>query len=887
MLLLTGPPGSDLARPILAEVREALARGRSDFRLVVPTATMAEHLRHRLAREGYVFRPGSIVTLSRFLATTAGESREITRAGLCLAVECALARLRPRAFERVGALAGFQSAIAALIEEVSSSGAGSETLATAIAREAPGDEAARAFAQVYAAVEEEIARGGNVLHGARLRQAGEWLRWNGMAGLGRVFFDGFFTLNDPELALVDALRHHTDVTLSLPAWPGSERARTLLRRMGFAEQRVAGEPDAAEEAVVAAPTVAQESGEIARRILEQHRSGRPFREMGVVLRTADTYASVLRSTFERFGIPARFYFAEPLAAHAVVRYLAGAVDAMLGGWDHADVLRIFQMTASGVSDRADFALRERLPGSGLDGLHACGGGLVDQLAVMDAWRSESAPQSAWAARLRHLRELFRRPEITDGIDHESAILWRGQAAALDSFDAAVEEAAAIARDEPVPLAEFWRQVKAVLRLSTLRVADARRNVVHVMDAYEARQWRLPVIFLCGLLEKQFPLYHSQNPVIGDETRRRLERTGIWLRTSAERQEEERFLFELAASRAGELRVLTYPRFDAQGQENLPSFFLRGRKTMDAKPVRLRADAPPAAASSAIGRPDLLEALGAAHSSMSPTALEDFLQCPFRFFARHTLKLEPAPPAPEERCDLLVRGSIAHRVIRLWHESHGDLAELLNRVFTETAREKNLAPSYRTEFARLEILRALREFLADPREIPGWRVNVERSFDLPAGGDLIVRGRIDRYDVSPGGMAIVYDYKYSSSARVKRLAEEHDEGLRAQGGLYLLAVSRLFGHEPAAMFYWGLRGGELSGWHIPLSGLERTGEARTPEAMREILIRAEDLAVTAARRVREGVVAPAPANPEGCGWCDFRDVCRVGKAAALAAGGGDV
>ena len=35
------------------------------------------------------------------------------------------------------------------------------------------------------------------------------------------------------------------------------------------------------------------------------------------------------------------------------------------------------------------------------------------------------------------------------------------------------------------LAEFWKQVETALSLEQLRVPDARRNVVHVMDAYEA------------------------------------------------------------------------------------------------------------------------------------------------------------------------------------------------------------------------------------------------------------------------------------------------------------------------------------------------------------------------------------------------------------------
>ena len=113
-------------------------------------------------------------------------------------------------------------------------------------------------------------------------------------------------------------------------------------------------------------------------------------------------------------------------------------------------------------------------------------------------------------------------------------------------------------------------METALALEPLRVPDARRNVVHVMDAYEARQWELPIVFVCGLIERHFPQYHREDPILGDAARRR-----AGLDTAADRQIEERFLFELATTRATEETILSYPRFDEQGEDTLPSFFLEG------------------------------------------------------------------------------------------------------------------------------------------------------------------------------------------------------------------------------------------------------------------------------------------------------------------------
>src|SRR5205085_4096689 len=132
--------------------------------------------------------------------------------------------------------------------------------------------------------------------------------------------------------------------------------------------------------------------------------------------------------------------------------------------------------------------------------------------------------------------------ITDAVDRDQIVRWRSTSAALTAFDDVVDDAAvALEGSGRCALAEFWKQVETALSLEQLRVPDARRNVVHVMDAYEARQWELPVVFVCGLIERHFPQYHREDPILG-------------LVSAADRQLEERFLYDLATTRATEQTV---------------------------------------------------------------------------------------------------------------------------------------------------------------------------------------------------------------------------------------------------------------------------------------------------------------------------------------------
>src|SRR5215468_4825778 len=93
MHLLSGPAGSGKTTYILDRFRQGLAAGSSKVRLLVPTATMAQHLQNRLARDGFVFPDSLIQTLSTFVRDYAGSAAEVSPAVLHLLVEEAAQRV--------------------------------------------------------------------------------------------------------------------------------------------------------------------------------------------------------------------------------------------------------------------------------------------------------------------------------------------------------------------------------------------------------------------------------------------------------------------------------------------------------------------------------------------------------------------------------------------------------------------------------------------------------------------------------------------------------------------------------------------------------------------------------------------------------------------------
>ena len=776
---------------------------------------MAEHVRNEFARAAIPIRPSRVLTLAKFL-----EPFVVFQETPDSLLNLLIAQLPLSGFSEAAGFRGFHRALASVIQEIP-------------ANNLPADLARIAFEIDY-----QLATLGRALREKRLRTAVP-------TPTGPIIIDGFFTFAPSELAFIENLASQTSVTVTLPDWPGSSAARAHLLHSGFTEQRLDHPLRQPVQVVFAAPSLEHEVEQIALRIIEHHARGRQWREMGILLRAKDPYAAALESTFARFGIPARFHFAGSLADHPAIQYLAGIIRVLLTGWDHASLLTLLRMPINGFgatpeADRLDFAMRESLPARGAP--KPSSPGPLSAIAALASWSRDRLPPTEWSARLKTLRSLIPPPEITDQLNPQQLQIWTSTATALDVFETALDTTALALGDARLSLAKFWPHAEASLEIEKLRVPDHRRNVVHVLDVYEARQWELSVAFIPGLTERHFPQYHRENPLLPDPARTR------------DRQQEEQFLFHFATTRATQETVLSYPRFNSKGDATLRSFFLPEEAPRSSATRILPKPAPIATPHLPSNAPELR----IKHACLSSSSIESFLQCPFQFFGRKTLKLRKRPEKPRDRLNPLLQGIIVHQAI-----AQGSF----DAVFDEVCRDNNIPPGYRTEAVRLEVLRNFEAFQADRQWPLTWPSLIEQEFLVALTPELSIAGRIDRLDTGPGNQAIVIDYKYSAAARIR-------DRVSPQAGIYLLAAERAFGLEPAGMFYCALREPiSWEGWHVAVPGLQ-LGESRTPAALRELIIEAEQGAIQTWESIVSGNMEVRPADTNKCRYCDYRDICRV-------------
>ncbi|MBC7927469.1 MAG: PD-(D/E)XK nuclease family protein [Bryobacteraceae bacterium] len=837
---------------------------------------MAEHLRNEFARERFVFSPKVVSTFGKFVTDFVPELRPVSRAALELIVSEELLLLPPGRYANVRDFAGFRAALVRAVEEFAGAGANEAHLQLVDSD----------FAKVYRAVINRLKDRGEYFRSSRLIYAAEAIL--SASRRGTICIVGFFSFTPIELNVLKALdQAGYSVTVSLPETPGSRVAVDALRLHGAKEESLTGRTAFTPRTLVTASTVGTEADEIARRILWCREQGIDFREMGIVVRSETPSVPALRSALERFQIPFRSYFAPTLRSDPTVRFLMALADAALSGWDHEISLKALRLHGSPLElwgDVFEHRILQTTPALGLDGLReAAPDFLKSWFAVLDgltSWVTGTAVPEVWSLRFQGLPALYWRAPTQESPTQEQVLEWRRESSALEFFSACVSETA---RSFPPDLAincrKFQDALEVALFCTELRVVDRRRNVVHIVDAVEARQWRFKVLFVCGLLEGSFPKRHTQDPILADAVRLQLKDTGVPLRTTSERQSDEQLLFDLTLTAATGHVFLSYALLNEKGEPNLPSFFLERAEPYATEYASLVRPSPAWSRASdqfpVIASEELRAKLGERFSSLSTSKVERYLTCPWSFFGEHILRLAERPAGKWERLDPRIQGQIAHEVFEHVLQHEADLTEIFDDVFARYCEKEQVPDGYRTEAIRLELLHGVRQLASDFRVETGGNKKAffELKFEYDLTPEVRIKGKIDRLIVDQQDRAVIFDYKYRRKNRIDQTALDNEKGKRVQSGLYLAAVQNL-GYRPVGMVYLGFKR-EASHKGLILQGEYPQFKSDCSQSqLDELMYRAKEVTLQVQADIADGRIRPQPAALRDCEYCAYSAICRV-------------
>jgi hypothetical protein len=281
----------------------------------------------------------------------------------------------------------------------------------------------------------------------------------------------------------------------------------------------------------------------------------------------------------------------------------------------------------------------------------------------------------------------------------------------------------------------------------------------------------------------------------------------------------------------------------------------------------------------------------ARQPYSVTAVDRYVQCPFKYFAQHVLRLEEEP---DEKPGLtpLERGLFVHDVFRefftRWQaEGHraigaGDLDEA-RAVFARVVEEMlpRVPESERAiERTRLEgsaVAAGLGERLfrfeaGRPGRVVDRLVefSLNGEYDLPPVDEgsaegvgttpdrIRLRGTADRIDILADGTLRVIDYKDGTASKAR---------VSLQLPIYSVCAEETLASQ---------RGGK---WDVAEAGYFAFGKEDpfvpvvNPVKRDEVLAGARASLAQAIRAIEQGVFSVAPLEPHDCRFCGFAGVCR--------------
>jgi RecB family exonuclease len=280
----------------------------------------------------------------------------------------------------------------------------------------------------------------------------------------------------------------------------------------------------------------------------------------------------------------------------------------------------------------------------------------------------------------------------------------------------------------------------------------------------------------------------------------------------------------------------------------------------------------------------------AGATVSPTALETYAACGFRYFLSSVLRLRGVEePEESDTIGAAERGTLVHRALQRFFEeqkarnrphagerwSSADLESLLAIFDEEFERLRKLGRGgldVYAEFDHRALAADLATFLEHDSDFRAESGAVPEAFELRLPptplGDVLLSGIVDRIDLTPDGkQAYVIDYKTGSPREYEKAdaADPFTGGTKLQLPVYTLAAA---GAERVLALYWFIsRRGEFKQVLYEDSPANRERFDLTVRTILEGIAGGSFPAIPGEEDDFYG-----PSSFENCHYCDFDRLC---------------
>ncbi|HSP16140.1 MAG TPA: PD-(D/E)XK nuclease family protein [Thermoanaerobaculia bacterium] len=701
-----------------------------------------------------------------------------------------------------------------------------------------------------------------------------------------VVLAGFYDMTGAQLALVRALQSVDRLSAVYVPFdphdaPGWSFANEFVRLLNGAPASAGAALEIREPAVSLreAKTREEEIRETCRDVAQLLDSGVTPQSIGVVARSLDPYDVQL---FGRFSRESGFSISEsvalPLSAHRFGRTALLLLRLRERNFLRGDVLEIvrggLRLSTRINPENADYETRY----AGLGGGRSADlrqrtfkspvvGDYIDAVAELEALTERI--DASW---LPNLIEQFRVETETDlaAID------------ALQTIAALFSRAAAWNR--PLDASSL---IDAIESASIPRSEARGPRPVWLSDVMRLRGRSFTHLFAVRLQDETLPQRRVEDPLLVDADRRLL-----GLREIGDGRPEEQLLFRIISGASTDSLTLSFAASDGFGKPLRKSNYLRHVSGAPRLPARRPAAGTAAAPRSLqllvrsgtrsvfdgyIRNPLVREKAEIALQSAAPTHLEDFGECPQKFFWKRILRVRSIDdPDMEVQINHREKGNLDHRILERFYRDALPLDRLDEIVDQEFDAFEEQRPPLNEPIRKIERRVAktlLRHFVTDDRSdlaaLSMRPVRFEYRFEPYVldidGTSLRIEGAIDRIDEGGGNYRIV-DYKSGKALRHVKLAAKIERGVRLQLALYAMAAASFF--QTTA--------DHVSGAIKPIAGADKPSDFTFALAEHEVRLR-ETLALFV-EAIRRGDFPAFPNEDENdfnsCKYCPVNHSCRT-------------
>ncbi len=337
--------------------------------------------------------------------------------------------------------------------------------------------------------------------------------------------------------------------------------------------------------------------------------GYRFREIGIIVRSAEDYREALRAMAASYGISCFMDEKRSLSAHPLPELLRAALAVLRENWSIGAVFRYLKLSLTPLSREEADRLENYCLAHGAEGARRWTGEAwqrwrrdfplpegkteSEALAVLDELRRRgtaellrfyAAAKNASAAEIcRALSRLLEELDIPARLaERQARSLAAGDLdrAAEDgpvwtAVSALLAEAEQLFADAELPFSALSALLELGLSGLSLATIPPGLDQVLISTLERSRVPELRAVFVLGLAEGVFPARVAENSLLSERERALLAEAGFRLAQDArERRFFEQYLAYVAFTRPSERLYLSYAAADAEGKELLPSLFVQ-------------------------------------------------------------------------------------------------------------------------------------------------------------------------------------------------------------------------------------------------------------------------------------------------------------------------